>query len=257
MDIEVIPIFGACLAAFLAGFVDAIVGGGGLVQLPALLVLYPTAPVVTLLGTNKLSSIAGTVTAVVTYTRRIALPWKILIPASGVAFVASLGGATAATIFPPGFLKPIILMLLVGVFLYTVFRPGLGTGSAETLHPDASRRTKVAAGVLGTYDGFLGPGTGNFLIFALVRWVGMPFLLATAAAKVINTATNLAAIVLFSSTGHILYAIALPMAGANLIGGYLGAHLAIAKGNRFIRLVFIVVVTVLMARIGYDVLAHQ
>jgi uncharacterized membrane protein YfcA len=257
MDIEVIPIFGACLAAFLAGFVDAIVGGGGLVQLPALLVLYPTAPVVTLLGTNKLSSIAGTVTAVVTYTRRIALPWKILIPASGVAFVASLGGATAATIFPPGFLKPIILMLLVGVFLYTVLRPGLGTGSAETLHPDASRRTKVAAGVIGAYDGFLCPGTGNFLIFALVRWVGMPFLLATAAAKVINTATNLAAIVLFSSTGHILYAIALPMAGANLIGGYLGAHLAIAKGNRFIRLVFIVVVTVLMARIGYDVLAHQ
>lgn len=256
MAFEVTPILGACIAAFLAGFVDAIVGGGGLVQLPALLVLYPTAPIVALLGTNKLSSIAGTVTAVVTYARRIVLPWKILLPASAVAFLASLGGATAATIFPPTYLKPIILVLLLGVFIYTVVRPGLGTAATDALHPHAAPRAKFAAGVIGGYDGFLGPGTGNFFIFTLVRWVGMPFLLATAAAKVLNTATNLAAIVLFGTTGHILYSIALPMACANLIGGYLGAHLAIAKGNRFIRVVFIVVVAVLMARIGHDVFAE-
>lgn len=253
MNHELVSLLGACIAAFFAGFVDAIVGGGGLVQLPALLVFFPAAPVVALLGTNKLSSIAGTLTAIVTYARRLPIPWKILIPASIVAFAASLSGAAFATIFPPAYLKSIILVLLSGVFLYTVFRPGLGIEPTAALHPHAATRMKKAAGVIGAYDGFLGPGTGNFLIFSLVRWIGMPFLLATAAAKVINASTNLGAILLFGATGNILYSVALPMACANLLGGYLGAHLALAKGNRFIRLVFIVVVTLLIVKIGADV----
>jgi len=247
----------SCIAAFVAGFIDAIVGGGGLVQLPALLVLHPTAPIVALLGTNKLSSVAGTFSAVVTYARRVALPWKILIPAAVVAFIASMAGAGVATVFPPDYLKPIILAILCGVFVYTLARPRLGTASPESLHPQAMGRSRIAAGVIGAYDGFLGPGTGNFLIFAFVRWIGMPFLLASAAAKVINCATNLAAITLFGLTGSIMYKVALPMMGANLIGGYLGAHLAIARGNRFIRVVFIGIVALLIVRIGFDVLTER
>lgn len=251
MDIETIGL--ASGAAFLAGLIDAIVGGGGLIQLPALLVLFPATAVAPLLGTNKLAALAGTTAAMVAYARRLTLPWRLLIPAALVAFLASGCGAKLATIFPPAALKPIILAILAGVFLYTVFRPGLGTAPAEVLPPTAPKRLNIAAGGLGLYDGFLGPGTGNFLIFALVRWIKMPFLLASASAKVLNIATNLAALALFAVTDNILYEVALPMAGANLVGGYLGARLAIFKGNQFVRATFIVVVVVLMVRIGFDV----
>lgn len=250
MEIETI---GLAAAAFLAGLIDAIVGGGGLIQLPALLVLFPANAVPQLLGTNKLAALAGTAAATVAYARRLALPWRLLIPAAVVAFFASGCGAKLATIFPPTALKPVILVVLAGVFFYTVFRPGLGTAAAEALPPTAPKRLNVAAGCIGLYDGFLGPGTGNFLIFALVRWIKMPFLLASASAKVINIATNLAALALFAVTDNILYEVALPMAMANLVGGYLGAQLAILKGNRFVRITFIVVVVALMARIGCDV----
>ncbi|MFM1847816.1 MAG: hypothetical protein RL417_1290, partial [Pseudomonadota bacterium] len=136
----------------------------------------------------------------------------------------------------------------------TVFRPGLGA-AVESLHRHAASRMHAASGVIGAYDGFLGPGTGNFLIFSFVRWIGMSFLLASASAKVINCSTNLAAIALFGSTGNIIYSLALPMMAANLLGGYLGAKLAIARGNRFIRIVFIGVAGTLMLRIGFDVFA--
>ena len=240
-------------AAFFAGLIDAIVGGGGLIQLPALLVLFPSTAVVSLLGTNKLAALAGTAAAAVAYARRLTLPWRLLLPAALVAFLASGCGAKLATVFPPAALKPLILAVLAGVFLYTVFRPGLGTAAAESLPPSAPRRLNVAAGFLGLYDGFIGPGTGNFLIFALVRWIKLPFLLASASAKVINIATNLAALALFAVSDNILYEVALPMAGANLVGGYLGARLAILKGNRFVRATFLIVALILMVRIGYDV----
>jgi uncharacterized membrane protein YfcA len=248
------PALFACLAAFGAGFIDAIVGGGGLIQLPALLVLFPQAAITTLLGTNKLASIAGTLTAVLTYARRIALPWRALAAAGVVAFFASGVGAKIATIFPPSHLKPAIFVILVLVFAYTILRPALGLSTAQSPHPRSALRLTMASGVIGAYDGFLGPGTGSFLVFVMVRWLGMPFLLATASAKVINAATNAAAILLFASTGNILFTLALPMAAANLLGGYLGARVAIARGNQFIRWVFITVVGVLILKIGYDLL---
>lgn len=252
MSLSDAPAVLACLAAFVAGLIDAIVGGGGLIQLPALLVLFPHTALTALLGTNKLSSIAGTLIAVVTYARRIALPWRALAGASVAAFIASGAGAKIATLFPPAHLKPIIFVILVAVFLYTIFRPAMGLSAHESPSPNSSLRLAAASAAIGAYDGFLGPGTGNFLIFVLVRWLGMPFLLATASAKVINAATNAAAIILFASTGNILLTLALPMAAANLLGGYLGAQLAIARGNRFIRSVFIIVVALLILRIGYD-----
>ncbi|NDC37428.1 MAG: sulfite exporter TauE/SafE family protein [Proteobacteria bacterium] len=242
----------ACLAAFVAGLIDAIVGGGGLIQLPALLVLFPQTALTMLLGTNKLSSIAGTATAVLTYARHVALPWHALGGATIAAFIASGIGAKVATLFPPAHLKPVIFVILVAVFLYTLLRPTLGLNTTDTSPLNAGAKLAATSAVIGAYDGFLGPGTGNFLIFAMVRWLKMPFLLATASAKVINAATNAAAILLFAATGNILFALALPMAAANLLGGYLGAKVAIARGNQFIRVVFIAVVGLLIFRLGYD-----
>jgi hypothetical protein len=142
----------------------------------------------------------------------------------------------------------------MAVFLYTIFRPAMGLSAHASPSANSSRRLAAASAAIGAYDGFLGPGTGNFLIFVLVRWLGMPFLLATASAKVINAATNAAAILLFASTGNIIFKLALPMATANLLGGYLGAKLAITRGNRFIRWIFIIVVALLILRIGHDLL---
>jgi len=252
MELMLDTLIFAYMAAFLAGFVDAIVGGGGLIQLPALLVIFPQAAIAPLLGTNKLSSIAGTISAILTYTKKVSLPWRLILPASVIAFVTSGLGAGLATVFPPAHLKPIILILLVLVFLYTLFRPRLGTDLSVELHPESSKRLNLASGAIGAYDGFLGPGTGNFLIFSLARWIRMPFLLASASAKIINFATNIAAILLFASTGNIIFKVALPMAGANLLGGYLGAKMAIVKGNKFIRWLFLIVVAGLISKIGFS-----
>jgi uncharacterized membrane protein YfcA len=253
MELAFDNILFACLASFLAGLIDAIVGGGGLIQLPALLILFPEAPIAALLGTNKLSSIAGTTTAIITYSKRVSIPWRLVLPASLVAFVTSGVGAKFATIFPPGHLKPVIFVLLALVLIYTLLRPKLGTNADVELHPKAAPRLRLASGVIGAYDGFLGPGTGNFLIFSLARWVQMPFLLATASAKVINWCTNCSAILLFALTGNIFLKLALAMASTNLLGGYIGARLAVANGNKFIRWIFLFVVSVLILKIGWDI----
>ena len=243
----------ACLASFVAGLIDAIVGGGGLIQLPALLILFPQAPIAALLGTNKLSSIAGTTTAIITYSKRVKIPWQLILPASLIALIASGSGAKLATIFPPTHLKPVIFILLCLVLLYTLLRPKLGTDDGIKIHPKAAPRLQLASGVIGLYDGFLGPGTGNFLIFSLARWVQMPFLLATASAKVINWSTNFAAILLFGMTGNINFKLGLMMATTNLLGGYIGARLAVANGNRFIRWIFLLIVSILILKIGWDI----
>jgi uncharacterized membrane protein YfcA len=253
MELAFDSIMFACLASFTAGLIDAIVGGGGLIQLPALLILFPQAPIAGLLGTNKLSSIAGTTSAIITYSKRVSISWKLILPASLVAFITSGAGAKVATIFPPSHLKPLIFILLLFVLFYTLLRPKLGTDNQIQIHPKASSRLKLASGIIGAYDGFLGPGTGNFLIFSLARWVQMPFLLATASAKVINWCTNCAAILLFGLTGNIFLKLALPMAATNLLGGYIGARLAVAQGNRFIRGIFLIVVSALILKIGWDI----
>ena len=170
-----------------------------------------------------------------------------------VAFLASGSGAKVATIFPPSHLKPVIFILLFLVLIYTLLRPKLGTDNNIQIHPKASPRLKLATGIIGLYDGFLGPGTGNFLIFSLARWVQMPFLLATASAEVINWSTNFAAILLFGMTGNINFKLGLMMAGTNLLGGYIGARLAVAKGNGFIRWIFLFVVSLLILKIGWDI----
>lgn len=257
---ELTALTGLCGFAALAGLVDAVAGGGGLIQLPALFLLLPrdrAATVAAVLGTNKLSSICGTGMAVVQYARRVRLPWRTLGPTAGSALVFSLAGARVAAGMNPAVLRPLILALLIAVAGYTFVRKDLGRVHA----PRFAQRHEQLLGVLvgaaiGFYDGFFGPGTGSFLLFAFVGWFGFDFLHASACAKVVNFATNLSAMTYFAATDHVWYRYGLPMAACNVAGAVVGARLALGRGNRFVRAFFLVVVTAMILRFGWDVVHH-
>ncbi|MDP9437013.1 MAG: TSUP family transporter [Actinomycetota bacterium] len=245
-----------CLFAFLAGALDAVVGGGGLVQLPALLVVLPQVPVVALLGTNKLASIVGTASAAVHYGRTVAVDRRQAVEMALAAFAGSALGALLATVVSSEVLRPVVLVALVLVLAYTLRRPALGEVEALRLSPPAQRAVALTGGALiGLYDGFVGPGTGSFLVFLLVGAVGLSFLHASATAKVVNTMTNLAALLLFAYGGHVLWALGAAMAVANLAGSQVGARLAVRRGSAWVRRVFLVVVTALVLRLAWDLVA--
>ncbi|MEO8481840.1 MAG: TSUP family transporter [Acidobacteriota bacterium] len=248
-----------CGFAFLAGFVDAVVGGGGLIQLPALLLFLPAdrvADLATILGTNKMASIWGTGMAVVQYAPRVRFRWHAVLPAALTAFVFSFLGAAAVSLLDRAILEPVILVLLIGVTAYTFFRPALGQFHAPLLAHPHERAVGIAIGVvLGFYDGFFGPGMGSFLIFVFIGLFGFDFLNASASAKVVNFATNLAAVLLFASTGHILYRYAVPMAMCQMVGSIAGTRVAVLKGNRFVRVLFLIVASALIARFGWELMA--
>ena len=242
------------LAGFAAGWIDAVVGGGGLLQLPALLLVPGISPVQAL-ATNKMGSIFGTTTSAVTYYRRAQPDLKTAIPMAMVALAGSFGGAILATLLPEEVIKPVIIAALVAVGLFTLFRPTAGELTA--LRHTGSRHYAVAGViglVIGGYDGLIGPGTGSFLIIAMVAFMGYNFLAASAKAKIVNMATNLGALAFFLPTGHLLWGIGLVLGAANMAGGYLGARMAVSKGSKFIRIVFLSVVGALIIKLGYDVL---
>lgn len=240
-------------AALFAGFVDAVAGGGGLIQVPSLLMALPAESPATVFGTNKVASIFGTGNAALRYARRIALPWRIALPAAAAAFVFSFVGAAAVAWMPKSVVRPLVLCLLFLVLIYTVVRPEFGVVPGDRLAPRPERRAALLVGaVLGFYDGFFGPGAGSFMIFAFVHWFRLDFLHASSAAKVVNFSTNAAALAYFVPSGHVLWLVGLGMAVFNIAGALLGARLALRHGSGFVRGVFIVVAAVLIARLGYD-----
>lgn len=245
-------------AALLAGWLDAVVGGGGLVQLPALLVAFPGASPVQILATNKIGSIAGTVTSSITYLRRVRPDLRTALPLALAAFAGSVGGALVASQIPRSAFNPIILGVLLVVGAYTLAKPSMGSVSRLRI-PDRRRHLAVAVligVVVGAYDGLLGPGTGSFFVFALVGLLGYGFLQASAKAKIANAATNLAALLVFIPQGAVLWQIGVVLAVCNMLGGYLGARTAVRLGDRFVRAVFVVVVGAFAVKIGYDTLAQ-
>lgn len=240
-------------ASALAGFVDAIVGGGGLVLMPALFAVYPAAAPAALLGTNKGAALWGTAWSAAQFARRVPLNWRMLGPAAPAALLGAFMGAWAVTQVPPQGLRRALPFVLLAVLVYTFVKKDLG--QAHT--PHRSLRAEQAIGVmaglaLGFYDGFFGPGTGSFLVFVLVRLLGYDFLNAAAHAKVLNTATNAAALTLFALAGHVWWHLALVMAVANVAGSLLGTRLALRHGAGFVRVVFLGVVSLLILRTGYD-----
>ncbi len=241
------------LASLLAGFVDSIVGGGGLILVPALFAVFPQTHPATLFGTNKGASVWGTGIATVQYSRRVTMPWHALGPAAVAGFAASLAGAWLVTVISPEFLRKVLPGVLLLVLVYTLLKKELGRHHAPRF--SGLRETLIAisiGAVIGFYDGFFGPGTGSFFVFLLVRLLGYDFLHASAGAKLLNTATNLAALVLFTLKGHVWWHFALVMAVANVVGSLAGTHLALRLGTGFVRGVFIAVVSVLILKTGYD-----
>jgi uncharacterized protein len=242
-------------AAFCAGVIDAMAGGGGLIQLPALFAAYPTAPHPTLLGTGKLAGLAGTTSAIFRYLRHVRLDWRLVLPAALAAFLAALVGAWIATAVPPDRFRALVPVLLTLVLAYTLLHRDFGL---EHRPRGLGRRGRLlgaaGAGVIGLYDGFFGPGTGSFLMFLFVRGFGLDFLHASASAKVVNAAANAAAILLFGLTGELMWLLGLAMAVSNVTGAQVGSHLAIKRGSGFVRGVFLLVVGALIAKTAWDAL---
>ena len=243
----------ASAASLLAGCIDSIVGGGGLILVPALFAIYPSAPPATLLGTNKSASVWGTSIATWQFSRRVQMRWGIILPAALAALVGSFIGAWVVTVINPDFLRRLLPFVLLAVLLYTLSKKDMGRTHAPRHTP--GRETLLACligATIGWYDGFFGPGTGSFFIFLLVRVLGYDFLNASASAKLLNVATNLAAIALFALKGHVWWHIGLTMAVANVVGSLIGTRLALQHGAGFVRGVFIVVVSALILKTGYD-----
>jgi len=246
-------LFFTTFASALAGFVDSIVGGGGLILLPALFAAYPSAAPATLFGTNKSASVWGTTFATWQYSRRVQIQWRIMVPAAAVTMVAAFAGAWLVTQVSAEFLRRLLPVVLLAVLTYTLVRKDMGrhhaprfSGRAELL------ATSVIGMTIGFYDGFFGPGTGSFFVFLLVRWLGYDFLNASVAAKLLNLASNVAALVLFTMKGHVWWHLALPMAMANVAGSLLGTRMALQHGAGFVRGMFIVVVSALICKTSYD-----
>ena len=241
------------LASLLAGFVDSIVGGGGLILAPALFAVFPAAAPATLFGTNKAAAVWGTAAAAAQYAKRVEMRWAALLPAAGAGFAGSLAGAWLVTLIDGGFLRKGLPFVLLAVLAYTLIKKDLGRTHAPRFSGAAETGAACTIGlVLGFYDGFFGPGTGSFFVFLFVRWLGYDFLNASASAKLLNTATNLAALGLFAYKGHVWWHFALAMAVANVVGSLLGTRLALKHGSGFVRVVFIVVVSALIFKTGYD-----
>lgn len=240
-------------AAFLAGLVDAVVGGGGLIQIPALFAAQPGVAPATLFGTNKVASVVGTMNATWRYARQVRMPWRTILPATVAAFILSYAGAAAVAWLPREAVRPLILVLLIAAAVYTLLKKDFGqlhrpahTGRRELLY------ATLLGGVIGFYDGFFGPGTGSFLIFLFIRFFGFDFLHASASAKVVNVATNLAALAYFIPAGHVIVLLALAMATANVAGSMTGTGLALRHGSGFIRQVFLLVVGGLIVKFAWD-----
>jgi uncharacterized membrane protein YfcA len=243
-----------CLAAFAAGAVDAIVGGGGLIQLPALLLFAPGGAAVHSLATNKMASVLGTGAASAGYARRVPIDWACALPMALTALLGSVGGAGLAAALPSRVLTYVVLVALVAVGLYTWRRPGLGTVHAPRFGRAHQLLAMLAGGLLiGFWDGLAGPGTGSFLVFWLVGLVGFGFLEASATAKLVNTATNVGALMVFLPAGVVLLGLGAAMAVCNICGSLIGARLAIGRGSGFVRRVFLVVVAALVVSLVWKV----
>jgi uncharacterized membrane protein YfcA len=243
-----------CVAAFGAGFVDAIVGGGGLIQTPLGLVMLPNLPVAAVIGTLKIPSFSGTFFAAIQYLKTIKMDWKLLSVMMVVAVISAFLGSTVLTYVSNDFMKPVLLVVLSLLVIYTYVKKNFGL-QVDKSH---SVRQQIFYGVaisffIGFYDGFIGPGTGSFLVLAFITVLGYDFLQASANAKMVNLATNFGSICLFIIKGKIIWMIAIPMAICNAIGGFIGAKLAINKGNTFIRIFFLIVVIGTLVRFAYDV----
>lgn len=251
MDYQILLL---CTFAFCAGLIDAAVGGGGLIQIPALFNVYPAAPPATLFGTNKLASICGSSVAARNYIGKVHVAWSLVLPATLSAFVMAFLGAATVSFVPQNLMRPVVLVLVVAMAIYTFWKKDFGTIRHVVQVGTRERVLSVLiGGAIGFYDGLFGPGTGSFLIFLFIRYFSFDFLQASAAAKLVNIATNLAALLYFLPTGNVLYAVAIPMAVFNMGGGWVGSRVAMKHGAGFIRMLFLFLLVILTVKLAYGI----
>ncbi len=242
------------LLSFVAGFIDAIVGGGGLIQLPGLLINMPNQPLLTLFGTNKIAALAGTSVAAYQYSKRIKFDYKLLLTISFFSFVASFLGAKAVSFIKVETLKPIILVILILIAIYTFIKKDLGSIQTKKLPLNKQLLFGSLIGIIvGFYDGFFGPGTGSFFVLGFVVILGFEFVNASAYSKIINCITNISALIVFIKNGDYILDLAILMAIFNIAGSIVGSKIALRKGNGFVRIIFLVIVSIMILRYGYDV----
>ena len=243
--------------AFCAGAIDAAVGGGGLIQIPALMGALPHYATATVFGTNKLASICGTASAAWSYLRRVKLQWKLLVVIGVTACISSFGGAACVALIPQSFLRPFVLFMLIVIAIYTFTKKQFGQVYEQQ---EVTRKVLILAGVggllIGFYDGIFGPGTGSFFIFYFIRYLKVDFLHASALSKIGNFMTNFAALSFFIPTGHVLFQLGLMMAVANVAGSLVGVKMALKYGSGFIRILFLILVSILICRLGYQMITQ-
>lgn len=251
MDVEII--ISLIFFAFFAGAIDAAVGGGGLIQTPALLGALPQYSTATIFGTNKLASIFGTASAAYTYMRKVKLEWKLLGVIAVTAFFSSFAGAACVSMIPQEIMRPFVLFMLIMIAIYTFMKKQFGQVHFQQA---LSRKMLLLAGIgglaIGFYDGIFGPGTGSFFIFFFIRYLRVDFLHASALSKIGNFMTNFAALSFFIPAGHVIFSLGLMMAVANILGSLLGVKMALKYGSGFIRILFLILVSVLICRLGYQ-----
>ncbi|MGW7366589.1 sulfite exporter TauE/SafE family protein [Streptomyces sp. NPDC054841] len=255
-DISLTTLFLLCLAAAVAGWIDAVVGGGGLLLVPALLLGMPHVPAAHVLGTNKAVAIFGTSGAAVTYVRKAPVRMKTAVRIGLAALAGSMGGAFFATGISSDVLRPVIMVVLLGVAALVVLRPSFGTTAQDRRRPATRARVVTAivlvGGGIGFYDGLFGPGTGTFLVLALTAVLHLDLVTASATAKIVNACANAGAVAMFAYQGAVLWQLAAMMAVFNLAGGMFGARMALKEGAEFVRRVLIVVVFSLVAKLAFD-----
>lgn len=239
--------------AFCAGLIDAAVGGGGLIQIPALFNAFPQLPAATLFGTNKIASICGTFSALLSYLKRVKLVWALVVPAMLAAFIFSFCGAAVVAYIPKHIMQPMVFILLIMMAVYTFMKKDFGALHLPSAVGNKEKLMAVACGAaIGFYDGVFGPGTGSFLIFLFIRFFAFDFLHASAAAKLVNFSTNAAALLYFAPTGHVLWKIAGVMAVCNVLGAISGSIIALRYGSAFIRVLFLLLLVLLIGKMGFN-----
>jgi uncharacterized membrane protein YfcA len=253
---EISTIILLCLIAFLAGYVDAVVGGGGLIQVPAGLILMPTRAVSSVIGTLKVPSFIGTCFATYQYLQRVKIPLLRVLLFTSIAFTAAFSGSLLLTKMSSQFMKPVIFFVLLAMAVYTFTKKDFGQMVQKDTIKFPLVKGMLICLVIGFYDGFIGPGGGSLFVLAFIAILGYDFMNASAHAKIVNLSTNLGSLILFIGKGVILWPVAIPMSVCNAAGGIFGSRMALKKGNQFIRKIFLFVIVATLLRLGYDVFFH-
>lgn len=229
---------------FVAAFIDSVVGGGGLISVPTL--MWAGLPMLNVLGTNKIASCMGACAGFLTYLRSGKIDGKIMRVMFPLAFVGSIGGVVTVRQIPPDFLRPLVVVMLIVIAIYSVAKKNWGADKISTSHKNYLLGV-IMIFALGFYDGFFGPGTGSFMLF-LYLIMGYGFLGAAANARAANFASNLAAAIIFTACGLVNFSYALPMGFGMIIGAHFGAKTAITKGAAYVRPLFIGMTIILIGK---------